>query len=113
MKVVILAGGLGTRFSEETETKPKSMIEIGGKPILWHILKSYSEYGFNDFIICLGYKSSIIKQYFYDYFLNHSDFTISLENNSFEIHRKCDEKWKITLIDTGLNTMTGGRIKQI
>lgn len=113
MKVVILAGGFGTRLSEETETKPKAMIEIGGKPILWHILKNYSHYGFNDFVICLGYRGTMIKQYFYNYFLNNSDFTINLENGSFEIYKNCKETWKITLIDTGQTTMTGGRIKKI
>jgi len=113
MKVVILAGGFGTRLSEETDIKPKPMIEIGGKPILWHIMKIYSAYGFNDFIICLGYKGYIIKEYFANYFLHMSDVTIDLKNNQMEIHNVKAEPWKVTLVDTGLNTMTGGRIKRI
>ncbi|MDD3012228.1 MAG: glucose-1-phosphate cytidylyltransferase [Candidatus Gastranaerophilales bacterium] len=113
MKVVLLAGGLGTRISEETDIKPKPMIEIGGKPILWHIMKLYSHYGFNDFIILLGYKGYLIKEYFANYFLHQSDVTIDLENNSIETHISKAEPWKITLIDTGLNTMTGGRIKRV
>lgn len=113
MKVVILAGGFGTRLSEETETRPKPMLEIGGKPILWHIMKIYSHYGFNDFIICCGYKAYMIKQYFVDYFMHHADITVNLENNSIDIHRSNAESWKVTLVDTGLNTMTGGRIKRI
>jgi len=112
MKVVILAGGMGTRISEETEIRPKPMIEIGGKPILWHIKKIYSHYGFNDFIICLGYKGYIIKEYFANYFLHQSDVTIDLQKNSVEIHQSKAEPWRITLLDTGLNTMTGGRIKR-
>jgi len=113
MKVVILAGGFGTRLSEETDIKPKPMIEIGEKPILWHIIKIYSYYGFNDFIICLGYKGYIIKEYFSNYFLHQSDVTMDLEKNSMEIHQSKAEPWKITLVDTGLNTMTGGRIKRV
>ncbi len=113
MKVVILAGGFGTRLSEETDLKPKPMVEIGGKPILWHIMKIYSQYGLNDFIICLGYKGYVIKEYFANYFLHQSDVTIDLQNNSMEIHQSKAEPWKITLVDTGFNTMTGGRIKRI
>lgn len=113
MKVVILAGGLGTRLSEETELKPKPMVEIGGKPILWHIMKIYSYYGYNDFIICCGYKGYMIKEYFANYFLHQADITVDLLNNSIEVHQSKAEPWKITLVDTGLNTMTGGRIKKI
>ncbi|WP_457643872.1 glucose-1-phosphate cytidylyltransferase, partial [Persephonella sp.] len=113
MKVVILAGGFGTRLSEETDIKPKPMVEIGGKPILWHIMKIYSAYGFNDFIICLGYKGYVIKEYFANYFLHMSDVTIDLKNNQIEVHDVKAEPWKVTLVDTGLNTMTGGRIKRI
>jgi len=113
MKVVILAGGFGTRLSEETEIKPKPMVEIGGKPILWHIMKIYSSFGFNDFIICLGYKGYVIKEYFANYFLHMSDVTIDLKNNKIEIHNVKSEPWRVTLVDTGLNTMTGGRIKRI
>ncbi len=113
MKVVILAGGFGTRLSEETEIKPKPMVEIGGKPILWHIMKIYSHYGFNDFIICLGYKGYMIKEYFANYFLHQSDVTIDIKNNKINVHNTKAEPWKITLIDTGINTMTGGRIKRI
>lgn len=113
MKVVILAGGFGTRLSEETDIKPKPMIEIGGKPILWHIMKIYSHYGFNDFIICLGYKGYVIKEYFSNYFLHQADVTIDLKENRMEVHDCKAEAWKITLIDTGLNTMTGGRIKRV
>ncbi len=113
MKVVILAGGFGTRLSEETDIKPKPMVEIGGKPILWHIMKIYSYYGFNDFIICLGYKGYMIKEYFANYFLHMSDVTIDLQKNKLEIHNVRAEPWRITLVDTGLNTMTGGRIKRI
>jgi glucose-1-phosphate cytidylyltransferase len=112
MKVVILAGGLGTRLSEETTIKPKPMVEIGGKPILWHIMKIYSHYGFNDFVILLGYKGYIIKEYFANYFLHQSDVTFDLKNNKMEIHNCFSEPWKVTLIDTGIDTMTGGRIKQ-
>jgi glucose-1-phosphate cytidylyltransferase len=113
MKVVILAGGLGTRISEETDLKPKPMVEIGGKPILWHIMKIYSHYGFNDFIICCGYKGYMIKEYFANYFLHQADVTIDLAKNNLEIHSSHAEPWKITMVDTGLNTMTGGRIKRI
>jgi glucose-1-phosphate cytidylyltransferase len=113
MKVVILAGGMGTRISEETNIIPKPMIEIGGKPILWHILKIYSHYGFNDFIICLGYKSYVVKEYFSHYFLHMSDITIDMANNNTQIHASASEPWKVTLVDTGLNTMTGGRLKRI
>ncbi len=113
MKVLLLAGGLGSRLSEETVLKPKPMVEIGGKPILWHIMKLYSFYGFNDFIVLLGYKGYIIKEYFANYFIQHSDVTIDLKNNRTEILNNNSEPWKITLIDTGLNTMTGGRIKRV
>ncbi|MDX2048353.1 MAG: glucose-1-phosphate cytidylyltransferase [Chitinophagaceae bacterium] len=113
MKVIILAGGLGTRLSEETVLKPKPMVEIGGMPIIWHIMKIYSAHGFNDFIICLGYKGYQIKEYFANYFLHKSDITINLSNNAVEVHDSYAEPWKITLVDTGINTMTGGRIKQI
>ena len=113
MKVVILAGGYGTRLSEETDLKPKPMVEVGGKPILWHIMKSYSNYGFNEFIILLGYKGYVIKEYFANYFLHQSSVTIDLSSNNMEIHSNASEPWKVTLLDTGLNTMTGGRIKQI
>lgn len=113
MKVVILAGGLGTRISEESHLKPKPMIEIGDKPILWHIMKIYSYYGFNDFIICLGYKGYFIKEYFANYFLHQSDVTFNLKDNSMVVHKNSSEPWKVTLIDTGLHTMTGGRIKRI
>ena len=113
MKVVILAGGLGTRLSEETDIKPKPMVEIGGKPILWHIMKIYSTFGYNDFIICCGYKGYLIKEYFANYFLHQADLTIDLQKNSLEVHQSKAEPWKITLVDTGLNTMTGGRIKRV
>ena len=113
MKVVILAGGIGSRLSEETSLKPKPMVEIGEMPILWHILKIYSHYGYNDFIICLGYKGYLIKEYFYNYFLHKSDVTIDLKNNEVNYHKSESENWKITLVDTGMNTMTGGRIKRI
>ena len=113
MKVVLLAGGLGTRLSEETVIKPKPMVEIGGMPILWHIMKIYSSYGFNDFVICLGYKGYIIKEYFANYFLHKSDVTIDLSNNELKIHDSQAEPWRITLVDTGNETMTGGRIKRI
>lgn len=112
MKVLIFAGGFGTRLSEETILKPKPMIEIGDKPILWHIMKIYSYYGFNDFIILLGYKGYVIKEYFSNYFLHQSDVTIDLSNNSVDIHNNSSEPWKITLIETGLNTTTGGRVKR-
>jgi len=113
MKAVILAGGLGTRISEETALKPKPMIEIGGKPILWHIMKIYSHYGINEFIVCCGYKGYVIKEYFANYFLHQSDITFDMSNNKMKIHQERAEPWKITLIDTGDNTMTGGRIKRI
>jgi len=112
MKVLILAGGFGTRLSEETDIKPKPMVEIGGKPILWHIMKIYSSYGFNDFVILLGYKGYYIKEYFANYFLHQSDVTIDLQTNKIEVHNNKSEPWKVTLIDTGLSTMTGGRIKR-
>lgn len=115
MKVVILAGGLGTRFSEESEFKPKPMIEIGGKPIIWHIMKEYLHYGYNEFIICAGYKQHIIKEWFADYFLHNSDITFDFTHGKDEmiIHDQHCEPWKVTVVDTGLNTMTGGRIKRI
>jgi len=113
MKVLILAGGMGTRLSEETDVRPKPMVEIGGKPILWHIMKIYSQYGFNDFTVLLGYKGYLIKEYFTNYFLHQSDVTVDLKNNSIEIHKSSAEPWKITLVDTGLNTLTGGRIKRV
>jgi len=112
MKVLLLAGGFGTRLSEATENKPKPMVEIGGKPILWHIMKSYSEHGFNEFVILLGYKSYVIKEFFANYFLHQSDVTFDLKNNQMEVHDNFSENWKVTLIDTGLNTFTGGRIKR-
>ncbi len=112
MKVVLLAGGFGTRLSEETEIKPKPMVEIGGKPILWHIMKIYSTYGFNDFVILLGYKGYTIKEYFANYFLHQSDITIDMTTNKMEVHNNSAEPWKVTLLDTGLNSMTGARIKK-
>lgn len=113
MKAVILAGGLGTRISEETHLKPKPMIEIGGKPILWHIMKLYSAHGINDFIICLGYKGYMIKEYFAHYFLHMSDVTFDMEKNKMEVHEQKGESWRVTLVDTGERTMTGGRLKRI
>ena len=113
MKAVILAGGLGTRISEETNLKPKPMIEIGGKPILWHIMKIYAAHGINDFIICCGYKGYLIKEYFANYFLHTSDVTFDLQKNSMEIHQHFAEPWRVTLVDTGEHTMTGGRLKLI
>lgn len=113
MKAVILAGGLGTRLSEETIIRPKPMVEIGGMPILWHIMKIYSHYGINDFVICLGYKGYIIKEFFSNYFLHKSDVTFDLKNNTMHVHDKRAEPWKVTLVDTGINSMTGGRIKRI
>lgn len=113
MKVVILAGGLGTRISEESHLKPKPMIEIGGRPILWHIMKYYSEFGFHDFVICLGYKQYVVKEFFSDYFLHMSDVTFDLAQNQMEVHTNYSEPWKVTLVDTGLHTMTGGRVKRI
>jgi glucose-1-phosphate cytidylyltransferase len=112
MKVVLLAGGYGTRISEESDFKPKPMIEIGGKPILWHIMKIYSYYGFNDFVILLGYKGYVIKEYFANYFLHQSDVTMDLQTGEMEVHNNSSEPWKVTLVDTGLDTMTGGRIKR-
>ena len=113
MKAIILAGGLGTRLTEETTTKPKPMVEIGGKPILWHILKIYSHYGINDFIICCGYKGYIIKEYFANYFLHMSDVTFDMSRNTMEVHERHAEPWRVTLVDTGEETMTGGRIKRV
>ena len=113
MKAVILAGGLGTRISEESHLKPKPMIEIGGYPILWHIMKMYSTYGVNDFIICCGYKGYVIKEYFANYFLHMSDVTFDMDNNHMEVHQKKAEPWKVTLVDTGEKTLTGGRLKRI
>jgi len=113
MIAVILAGGLGTRISEETHTKPKPMIEIGGKPILWHILKIYSHHGINDFIICCGYKGYVIKEYFANYFLHMSDVTFDISKNSMEVHQQSAEPWRVTLVDTGEDTMTGGRLKRV
>lgn len=113
MKVVILAGGFGTRLTEETIIKPKPMVEIGGRPILWHIMKIYSHYGFNEFVVCLGYKGYIIKEYFANYFLHMADVTFDLRDNTMEVHNHNAEPWKVTLVDTGLETMTGGRIKRI
>jgi glucose-1-phosphate cytidylyltransferase len=113
MKAVILAGGLGTRISEETHLKPKPMIEVGGKPILWHILKMYSAHGVNEFVICCGYKGYVIKEYFANYFLHMSDVTFDMKNNHMEVHQQNAEPWKVTLVDTGDNTMTGGRLKRV
>ena len=113
MKAVILAGGLGTRISEETHLKPKPMIEIGGKPILWHILKMYSAHGVNEFVICCGYKGYIIKEYFANYFLHMSDVTFDMASNNMEVHHKHAEPWRVTLVDTGDDTMTGGRLKRV
>jgi len=112
MKVVILAGGYGTRISEETDLKPKPMVEIGSKPILWHIMKIYGHYGFNEFVILLGYKGYYIKEYFANYFLHQSDVTIDLKTNNLEVHNNSSEPWKVTLVDTGLDSMTGARIKK-
>lgn len=113
MKAVILAGGLGTRISEETHLKPKPMIEIGGKPILWHVMKIYAAYGVNDFIICCGYKGYLIKEYFANYFLHMSDVTFDMKNNKMKVHQQYAEPWTVTLVDTGENTQTGGRLKKI
>lgn len=113
MKVVILAGGLGTRISEETTIKPKPMIEIGGKPIIWHIMKIYAKHGFNEFVVCLGYKGHLIKEYFINYFLYNSDITVELEKNVVDVHFTNSESFKVTLVDTGVNTNTAGRIKRI
>ena len=113
MKAVILAGGLGTRISEETSLKPKPMVEIGGKPILWHIMKIYSAHGIHDFIICCGYKGYVIKEYFANYFLHMSDVTFDMEHNRMEVHQRYAEPWRVTLVDTGEQTMTGGRLKRV
>lgn len=113
MKCVILAGGLGTRISEETHLKPKPMVEIGGKPILWHIMKIYSAHGINEFIICCGYKGYVIKEYFANYFLHMSDVTFDIANNSMEVHQRKAEPWRVTLVDTGDDTLTGGRLKRV
>jgi glucose-1-phosphate cytidylyltransferase len=113
MKAVILAGGLGTRISEETHLKPKPMIEIGGKPILWHIMKMYSAHGVNDFVICCGYKGYVIKEYFANYFLHMSDVTFDMANNTMEVHQRHAEPWRVTLVDTGEETMTGGRLRRV
>ena len=113
MKTIILAGGLGTRISEETDLKPKPMVEIGGKPILWHIMKSYSAYGINEFIICCGYKGYVIKEYFANYFLHMSDVTFDMTNNEMQVHQRKAEPWKVTLVDTGEKTLTGGRLKRV
>lgn len=113
MKAVILAGGLGTRISEESHLRPKPMIEIGGKPILWHIMKIYSHYGVNDFIICLGYKGYVIKEYFANYFLHMSDVTFDMLNNRMEVHHNHVEPWRVTLVDTGESTLTGGRLQRV
>ena len=113
MKVVIFAGGFGTRLMEETEARPKPMVEVGGKPILWHILKMYEQHGYNEFVICLGYKATFIKEYFYNYYLHNSDVTIELANNNINVHYSETESFKVTLIDTGLNTNTAGRLKKI
>lgn len=113
MKAIILAGGLGTRISEETSTRPKPMVEIGGKPILWHILKSYSAHGIQEFIICCGYKGYIIKEYFANYFLHNSDVTFDMQENRMEVHERHAEPWRVTLVDTGEDTLTGGRLKRV
>src|SRR5215211_2935008 len=113
MKVVIFAGGLGTRIAEETETRPKPMVNIGGKPILWHIMKIYSRFGFNDFIICLGYKGYMIKEYFMHYYLHNSDITIELKSNKVDVHFTATESFNVTIVDTGLTTKTAGRLKRI
>ena len=113
MKAVILAGGLGTRISEESSSRPKPMIEIGGKPILWHIMKIYSMHGINDFVVCCGYKGYVIKEYFANYFLHMSDVTFDMQNNKMEVHQRHAEPWRVTLIDTGDESMTGGRLKRV
>lgn len=113
MKVVIFAGGLGTRIAEETDTRPKPMVEIGGKPIIWHIMKIYEKYGHNEFIVCLGYKGYVIKEYFMNYYMHNSDVTIDLGKNKYDIHTSSSESFKVTLVDTGLNTKTAGRLKAI
>ena len=113
MKAVILAGGLGTRIAEETSTRPKPMVEIGGKPILWHIMKMYSAHGVNEFVICCGYKGYMIKEYFANYFLHMSDVTYNMATNTMQVHEQYAEPWKVTLVDTGENTLTGGRLKRV
>lgn len=113
MKCVILAGGLGTRISEETAARPKPMIEIGGKPILWHLMKIYSAYGINDFIVCAGYRGYVVKEYFANYFLHTSDVTFDMRDNAMEVHKKHAEPWKVTIVDTGEHTLTGGRLKRV
>ena len=113
LKVVILAGGFGTRISEETHLKPKPMIEVGGKPLLWHIMKTYSTHGIQDFIICCGYKGYLIKEYFANYFLHMSDVTFDISNNTMQVHQQYAEPWRVTLVDTGENTLTGGRLKRV
>ncbi len=113
MKVVILAGGLGTRISEETTVRPKPMVEIGGRPILWHLMKYYASYGFTEFVICLGYRGYMIKEYFANYLIHNSDVTIDLANDKIEVHQRAVEPWRVTLVDTGADTMTGGRLKRI
>lgn len=113
MKAVILAGGFGTRISEESHLKPKPMIEIGGRPILWHIMKSYSHYGINDFVICLGYRGYVIKEYFANYFLHQADITVDMKDNSIEVIKRKAEPWRVSMIDTGAETMTGGRLKRV
>src|SRR5262245_49780927 len=113
MKVVILAGGLGSRLSEETTVRPKPMVELGGKPILWHIMKIYSHHGINDFVICLGYKGYLIKEYFANYFLHQSDVTFNLKTNEMKVHQNTAEPWTVTLVDTGADTMTGGRLRRV
>lgn len=113
MKAVILAGGLGTRISEETHLKPKPMVEIGGRPILWHVMKMYSAHGVNDFVVCCGYKGYIIKEYFANYFLHMSDVTFDMSNNTMEVHQKNAEPWRVTLVDTGEDTLTGGRLRRV
>ena len=113
MKCVILAGGLGTRINEETSARPKPMVEIGGKPVLWHVMKIYSSHGIRDFIICTGYRGYVIKEYFANYFLHMSDVTFDMEKNSMEVHEKHAEPWRVTVVDTGENTMTGGRLKRV
>jgi glucose-1-phosphate cytidylyltransferase len=113
MKAVILAGGLGTRISEETTTKPKPMVEIGGKPILWHIMKSYGAHGVNEFVVCCGYKGYVIKEYFANYFLHMSDVTFDMQSNEMHVHQRYAEPWKVTLVDTGDNTLTGGRLRRV
>jgi glucose-1-phosphate cytidylyltransferase len=113
MKAIILAGGLGTRISEETSVRPKPMVEVGGKPVLWHIMKTYSAHGIHDFVICCGYKGYVIKEYFANYFLHMSDITFDMQNNKMEVHQRNAEPWRVTLVDTGEDTMTGGRIKRV